>query len=134
MKVAAGVGFSFGGVSGPLAAWVLAGAATLITISASCAVALPVLATYDSLRDHPLMVNIGRYIMPVICGLLIQVCASMLEVSASVAKSAGIAATPLTWVTLAVVAVLAYVHLKELVPDTVLLLGCGAASLLVLGV
>jgi hypothetical protein len=79
------------------------------------------------------MVNIGRYIMPVICGLLIQVCASMLEVSAGVAESAGIAATPLTWVTLAVVAVLSYVHLKALVPDTVLLLACGAASLLVLG-
>jgi chromate transporter len=133
VKVAAGVGFSFGGPSGPLVAWVLAGAAMLITVSASCAVALPVLATYDSLRDHPLMVNIGRYIMPVICGLLIQVCASMLEVSAGVAESAGIAATPLTWVTLAVVAVLSYVHLKALVPDTVLLLACGAASLLVLG-
>lgn len=133
VKVAAGVGYSFGATSGPLAAWVLAAAAMLITISASCAVALPVLATYDSLRDHPLMINIGRYIMPVICGLLIQVCASMLEVSASVAESVGVAAAPLTWVTLAMVAVLSYVHLKALVPDTVLLLGCGAASLLILG-
>lgn len=134
IKVAAGMGFMFGATSGTATAWILAGAAMLITISASCAVALPVLAAYDSLRDHPLMINIGRYILPVICGLLIQVCATMLEVSAGVGEAAGLSATPLTWVTIGAIAVLTVVHMKKLIPDTLVLLACGVISVVVLGV
>jgi len=36
------------------------------------------------------MVNIGTYMLPVICGLLIQVSASMLEVSETVGEASGV--------------------------------------------
>jgi chromate transporter len=132
IKVAGGVGYIFGSGMGQSVAWLLGLAAALIAMSVSCAVALPILAAYDWLQHHPLMVNIGTYILPVICGLLIQVCATMLEVSATVAASAGIPSTPLIWVMLVVVVILTVAHLHRLVPDTLMLTVCGLASLVML--
>jgi chromate transporter len=131
VKVAAGVGYLFGG-SG-ISAWSGGIAAMLITVGSCSALALPLLGLYDSLQHHPLMVNIGRYMLPVICGLLLQVSASMLEVSESIAASHGISASPLLWVSVVTIAGLTVLHLRKLVPDLALLVACGAASVLVLG-
>jgi len=130
VKVGSGVGYLFGG-SGATA-WLCALAAMMITIGTCCAIALPLLGLYDSLQHHPLMVNIGTYMLPVICGLLIQVSASMLEVSETVGEASGVSATPLLWVCLAVIAGLSVLHLKKLVPDMAMLFVSAAVSLLAL--
>jgi len=131
VKVGSGVGYLFGG-SGP-AAWLGGLAAMLITVGSCSAVALPLLGVYDSLQHHPLMVNIGTYMLPVICGLLIQVSASMLEVSAQVGESADIPATPLLWVCVVAVVLLSLLHIRKLVPDMAMLAVCAVASVVVLG-
>ena len=130
VKVGSGVGYLFGG-SGATA-WLCGFAAMMITIGTCCAIALPLLGLYDSLQHHPLMVNIGTYMLPVICGLLIQVSASMLEVSETVGEASGVSATPLLWVCLAVIAGLSVLHLKKLVPDMAMLFVSAAVSLLAL--
>ncbi len=131
VKVGAGVGYLFAG-SG-WTSWVCGVASMLITVGTCSAVALPLLGVYDTLRHHPLMIDIGTYMLPVICGLLVQVSASMLEVSAAVGESAGIPVTPLLWLSVVAIATLSVIHLRRLVPDMVVLFGCAAASLLILG-
>lgn len=79
------------------------------------------------------MKNIGTFMLPVICGLLIQVSASMLEVSVAVGQSAGISASPLLWVSVVLIAALSVLHIRKLVPDMAMLVACALISLLVLG-
>lgn len=133
VKVTAGIGYVFGAEITTLAAWTLGLAAILISVGTSCAIAIPVLGAYDTLGDHPLMSNIATYILPVICGLLIQVSASMLEVSASVGAETGIAGPALIWTSLAIIAVLSVAHIRKWVPDMLVLAACAVASLVVLG-
>lgn len=99
------------------------------TVGTCCAVALPVLGIYDSLAHHPLMKNIVTDMLPVICGFLIQVSASMLEVSAAVGEYVGIQATALLWVSITAIVVLSVLHIKNLIPDMVVLIGCALFSL-----
>lgn len=129
VKVAAGVGYIVGAPAGPLAAWALAGGATAASIGACCAAALPVLGAYERLRSHPVVVNIGRYILPVICGLLVSVCATMFHVSTDIAEGAGIQPGTFLTVLVLAVAVLTLLHLWTRVPDLLMLLVAGGASL-----
>lgn len=101
-------------------------------VGASCGVMMPVLAAYDSLREHPLMMNIGTYILPVICGLLIQVSVTMLLVSASVAESAGVPPGLMLPVVIAAIGLLSIVHIRKWVPDLLVLAGCAVASVVAL--
>lgn len=132
VKVAAGIGYLFGLQWGIWSALGLAAAASAISVGACCAIAMPVLGAYERLKTNPVVINIGRYILPVICGLLISVSATMLNVSAEVASGAGLAATPVLWVSLAGIAVMTVLHLRRRVPDLVMLLLAGLVSLLVL--
>lgn len=130
VKVGAGVGYLFGGTGA--AAWFCGLAAMMITIGCCGAVALPLIGFYDTVKDHPLMMNIGIYMLPVICGLLVQVSASMLEVSIAVGTSANVSPTPMLWLKIIIIAGLTYLHLYKLVPDMVMLVGCGLLSLVLL--
>lgn len=128
-KVASGVGYIAGAEQGPLVAWLAAGAAMLVVVGACCALMMPVLGTYERLRHNPIVINIGNYILPVICGLLVSVSATMLLVSAEVGRAAGASPTILLWVVVAAIAGMAVLHLRRLVPDLLMLLVGGAASL-----
>lgn len=133
VKVAAGMGYLLGADTGPATAWLLAGATALIVIGACSLVAVLVLGGYERLKDHPIMVNIGIYILPVICGLLVTVSATMFDVATTVAAEAGFAAQPVLIVLAVATMVLTWVHLRTRIPDLVLLAGCAAASLVILG-
>lgn len=132
VKVAAGIGYLAGLPAGPTVAWVLAAAASLATIGACSAVALPVLGTYERMKNHPIVVNIGHYILPVICGLLISVCATMFHVSADVGETAGVPALPLLGSMLAAIVLMTWLHLRTRVPDLLILIAAGAFSLTML--
>jgi chromate transporter len=133
VKVGAGVGYLFGASEAVWQAWLLGTAAVLVTVGACCAVAMPVLGLYEDLRDHPVVRSIGAYILPVICGLLIAVSATMLEVSAHVAEDAGADPVTVLWLSLGAVVVMTVLHVRRLVPDLVMLAVAGIVSLLALG-
>ena len=80
------------------------------------------------------MINIGRYILPVICGLLISVSATMLDVAAKVGEEAGVAPGPLLIVMLLAIALMTWLHLKRLASDILMLVLAGGASLLLLSI
>lgn len=129
VKVAAGVGYLAGLQAGPAVAWVLAGAASLATIGACCAVALPVLGAYEHLKQHRVVVAVGHFILPVICGLLVSVCATMFHVSADVGESAGVPAVPLVGVMAVAIVVMTWLHLRTRTPDLAMLFMAGGLSL-----
>jgi len=81
---------------------------------------------------NPIVVGIGRYILPVICGLLVSVSATMLEVSTEVGRRAGIAPPVMLIVAVVAIAVMTCLHLRKVVPDLVMLLTAGAVSLLII--
>ncbi|WP_297747655.1 chromate transporter [uncultured Tessaracoccus sp.] len=132
VKVAAGIGYLTGASTGPAASWLLALAATIVSAGACCALAMPVLGAYVTMRRNPIVVGIGRYILPVICGLLVSVSATMLEVSTEVGRRAGIAPPVMLIVAVVAIAVMTCLHLRKVVPDLVMLLTAGAVSLLII--
>jgi chromate transporter len=132
VKLGAGMGYLHGAAQGPAQAWLLALAAAAITIGACCAVAIPVLRGYERVQHHPVAKAISFYILPVISGLLISVCATMLDVSAQVISSTGHQPALWLWVSLPLIAGMLYLHLSHRVPDLALLAATGAASMIAL--
>ena len=129
VKVGVGSSYLFGTAVGPVQGWLLGLAGMFITVGACCAVALPLLGLYQQLKDHPVVVGIGRYILPVICGLLVTVAVTMVEISTAVMVDAGAPRVPAVAVLLAAAALMTVLHVRRLVPDLVLLGAAGAASL-----
>ncbi|MDO5721871.1 MAG: chromate transporter [Actinomycetaceae bacterium] len=129
IKIAAGIGYIFGIEQGSAVAFILSAAALAVALGACCAVAMPVLGAYEKLKDHPIVKNIGRFILPVICGLLIGVSFTMLDVSAEVAHSAGV--SPLLVVIVSIIAIVALtvIHVKKWAPDIIMIIVCGVVSL-----
>ena len=134
VKVGSGMGFVVGAATSPLHGWVLALAGFVTTIGACCALAMPVLGAYELVQHHPLVVAIGRYIPPVICGLLISVCATMLVVATEVVEESGHDPAPILWFTLVGLAVMTWLHLGNRAKDVLMLLLAGGVSLVALGV
>ncbi|AQP45806.1 chromate transporter [Tessaracoccus flavus] len=132
VKVGVGSSYLFGVAHGAWQGWALGGAGLLITVGACCALAVPVLGLYKQLKDHPVIVGIGRYILPVICGLLVSVAATMLEVSAGVMEDVVDPVGPALWVLVAAAAILTVLHVRKLAPDLVLLAVAGVLSLVAL--
>ena len=133
VKIAAGVAYTVGAESGSTAAGVvLAVAALLITVGSCCAVALLLLAGYDRARDSIFVRNISAYILPVICGLLASTSVSLLHASAGIAEGAGIAPVWAVVGSVALALTVPFIHRLATVPDIVLILVFGGASLALL--
>ena len=133
VKIAAGVSYTVGLESGSVIAGVaLAAAALLLTVGSCCAIALMLLAGYDRARDSIFVRNIAAYILPVICGLLASTSVSLLHASADIAEGAGV---PPVWAVVGSVLlafVVPVIHRVAKVPDIVLILVFGGASLALL--
>ncbi len=130
VKIAAGIGYSHGAALG--GTWLgiaQASAAFLITIGASAAVALGILAGYERASHSVFIQNIGHYILPVICGLLMSTSVSMLISNAEIGMAAGLPAAAVIIASLALTATVWLLHHHWRVPDVVLLAGAGALSL-----
>lgn len=133
VKMAAGIGYTFGtSLGGTWFGIALATAVYLITIGASSAVALGVLAGYERASHSVLIQNIGHYILPVICGLLISTSISMLISNAEIGTEAQLPATVVIAGSLALAATIWWLQHRWRVPDLMLLGGAGALSLIAL--
>lgn len=133
VKIAVGIGYTHGtSLGGTWLGIAQASAAFLITIGASSAVALGVLAGYERASHSTFIQNIGRYILPVICGLLLSTSASMLISNAQIGTRAGLPATAVIAASLALVATISWLHHHWRVPDLILLSGAGALTLIAL--
>jgi len=133
VKIAAGIGYTHGtSVGGTWLGIAHASAAYLITIGASAAVALGVLAGYERASHSVFLQNIGHYVLPVICGLLMSTSISMLISNAEIGIGAGVPATIVIAASLALTATIWWLHHHWRVHDLILLGGAGTLSLVVL--
>ena len=130
VKLAAGIGYGVGSVDGSLVdAWVLGIGAALVAIGSCTAVAVLVMGAYHRAGRSPVVRDIGRYILPVICGLLVTTSAAMFNASADVAERAQASPAATVWLSLTGVAVVTTLRHLRLMNDVVLLLCCGGISL-----
>lgn len=130
VKLASGIGYAaVSPTHGELAGWVVAGAAGLLAVAACTGVAVLAMGAYERASDSPVIRAIGRYVLPVICGLLATTSAAMLNASATVASTAGVSPAPVLWLSIVGVGAVAWLRRRGTVHDVVLLGACGLASL-----
>lgn len=133
IKVASAIGYFFGLELGSATlAWLMAGLAFLLTVSACSAVATLVMAGYDKASRSSFVRNLGIHILPVICGLLLTTSLSMVLANVEIGTGVGIAAPLTAWASLAGVALLWWLHHRFQLHDLILLALGGGTSLLAL--
>lgn len=133
IKIAAAVAFIVGEGTGGLGLGIaLAATAYLTAIGACCALALALLGGYDRARRSTFVVNIGAYILPVICGLLLTTAVSMLHTNAVIAEKAEVPVWASVLGTLAITGAVALLHRRWHLPDLLVIAACGALTLAVL--
>lgn len=133
VKIASGIAYGVGVEAGTvITGTVFAVAAFLITVGGSASLSLLLLAGYDRARNSLFVRNISTFILPVICGLLAATSLSLLHASAGIADNAGVPAATTIIASLALAALVPFVHQFARVPDIVLIGAFGALSLIVL--
>ncbi len=133
VKVASGIGYAFGfELGGPGLGFLFATCSFAMAIGACCAVAIAVIAAWTKVARSAFMVNLGRYILPVICGLLLTTSVSMLLANAEIAMRGGVSPSPVAWASLVAVGAMWWAQHRFRLHDLVLLAGAGVTSLAVL--
>lgn len=130
VKVASALGYSYGLQAG---GWQLgvafALAAFLMSVSACSAVAMVVMGGYGKIAHSTFVRRLGSYVLPVICGLLITTCLSMILANMDIAQHAEIDQSIVGWGTVAGAVALWGLHKRFHLHDVVLLLIAGGVSL-----
>jgi chromate transporter len=86
VKIAVGIGYMFGSAAtGNLGGWVLGLLAAVVSLSICCVIAMLVLRLYDSIGQSTFVQNLKRYILPVICGMLLSTCITLFNESMKIA-------------------------------------------------
>lgn len=133
VKIAAGLGYSYGLSQSGVALAVLFSVLALTAAVASCSgVALLVLGGYDRFAHSVFLRRLGFYIMPVICGLLLTTSCAMVLENVSIGARAGVPGAWLAWGTLLGVAVLVALQRLFNLGDLALLAIGGVTSLALL--
>jgi len=130
VKLLAGIGYDVGYTAGGLGMALLSAAACMcIGIGATCAVFVPVHAAYRRFSGLSVFTRLRRFILPVVCGLLLTTMLSMAESILHTAQASGLS----PYAGLAMMAVLAIAgHLlakKARLPDVLCVLLLGGLSL-----
>lgn len=128
VKLAAAIGYS-AAPGGAAQAWTLGLSAAVVAVSVSTVVALVVMTAFERVPDSPIIRNIIRFILPVICGLLITTSFAMLNVAVEVADSAGAPPAGAAWLSLGAIPAVVWLRHKNLVHDLVLIAVCGVLTL-----
>ncbi|MDO5676390.1 MAG: chromate transporter, partial [Propionibacteriaceae bacterium] len=131
VKIASALGYSYGLQAG---GWqlglVFAAAAFLLSVSACSAVAMLLMGGYGKVSNSAFVRRLGAYVLPVICGLLVTTCLSMILANMDIASHAGISEPAVGWATLIGALGLWALHRRFHLHDVVLLLIGGGVSLI----
>lgn len=130
VKVAAGMGYSVGAAAGgPLVGVALASLIMLVTIGVCAAIALGLLAAYDSARRSRFVRMISAIILPVVCGLLASTSVALLHASAVIGERSQLPAPAVVVGTIVLASLVAIVHRRVRVPDLLVIAVCAGISL-----
>ncbi len=133
VKIAAGMGFLFGQEAGGAAAgWIVSLTAAAMAVGVCSGLAVLVMSLYDSVKQWAFITNLKKYILPVICGMLLSTSCAMIFESMKITGEKGISGLlSLPAILLSVYGV-HFLHKKFHLHDVLLLLLTAALSLGVL--
>lgn len=127
-KIAAGIGYVFGLNYGSAAGWMTALCAMLTALGVCCTVAVVVMQVYDAVKDSAFITNLKKYILPVICGMLLSTSLSMIYEAMKITGTVEISAFLTLPVMILWIAFLWFLHKKFKIHDLILLLGSAGVS------
>lgn len=131
VKVAAALGYSYGLQSGGWQLGLLFALATFLLSVAACSViAMLIMGGYGKVSNSAFVRRLGAYVLPVICGLLITTCLSMLRANMAIARNADVNAPAVGWATIVGAVGLWRLDRRFHLHDVLLLLVAGGLSLL----
>lgn len=131
VKVAAALGYSYGLQSGGWQLGLLFALATfLLSVAACSAIAMLIMGGYGKVSNSAFVRRLGAYVLPVICGLLITTCLSMLRANMAIARNADVNAPAVGWATIVGAMGLWLLDRRFHLHDVLLLLVAGGLSLL----
>ena len=144
MAIATGIGYTYGSINHSVpVGWLFALLANSMAITATAFGALIVFIFFDILKDSSRLHMVIKYIMPVVCGMLITTAFSLLRTAALVIINWGSrleAAVPMSsgtnpflscGIVLTIFLIMLFFHKKFKVNDIILLLSGGAGTLAV---
>jgi chromate transporter len=128
VKIVAAIGWATGIAHGQWAAWLLAIAATLVSVGLCTAIATAFLSGYDRASSSLLISNISSYILPVICGLLVTTSISMLHSNVRIGIEAGVPPVAVLIGTVVLACLVPLLRRVVSIPDIVFIAVFGALS------
>ncbi len=132
VKILVGVGFVSAGQESMFAGWIYSAFALSLATAASCVVCNYVAAIYNTFSNLDIFAVLKKWILPVICGLLLSTIVSMLAEAAKISLHGGLSAL-FTIILFAVIyIVVEFAHKKFHLHDLLLIVIAAVMSLLVL--
>ena len=133
VKIASGIGFLAGKSLGILPAWAMALVGMCCSIGVCSAIAVLVNSIYDSISRSDFVKSLKRYILPVICGMLISTMCSMLVEAVRIMEVKSPSPALSFGILLAGVLLLNRLSRNLKLPDLVFLAAAAVSSLAILG-
>lgn len=133
VKIVAGIGFIFGGsIQGVLFGWLISILAMTTAVGICSVIAILVLIGYDALKNSKEINLIKKYILPVVCGMLLSTSLSMIAECMKVTNGVGISGTTSLLIMIISVYGLYNIHKKYHINDLIMLFSSAICSFTVL--
>ncbi len=128
VKIASGIGYLYGSAKDPFKAGIYALTVMCTAIGACCSIAIFALSAYESIGQSAFVQGLKRYILPVICGMLLSTSFAMLSEAMEITTETGILPLVSFVAMLMGVGGLHLLHRKFRIPDIVTLIGMAGLS------
>ena len=132
VSILSGVGFAYGSTYGIGMAWLFGFLGGSFAITATAFGALTLFTFFEIFKESNRLKMIVRYIMPVVCGILVSVALSLLTQASNVIVNVGVSMILAFAAVLALFGIMLFLRKKCNINDIILLLGGGGVSLLIL--
>jgi len=134
MAIAGGIGFWFGNsIGGYFLAWIFGLLAVFLAVVASALGTLALFTGFGLFKDSYRLKMIVRYMIPVICGVLINVALTLLNQTSAVIINQYVNPWMSVGIVIGIFLVMLFLRTRYKVSDIKLLLGGGIGTLLVFG-
>ena len=133
--IVTGIGFTYGNINHGIGfGWLFGLLGLTLSITATAIGALTLFMCYDSVKDRARLRMVIRYIMPVICGMLITTALSLLRQASYVLIGEGSNPFSSAGIVIAIFLFLLFLHKKYRINDIILLFISGGGTLVIMGI
>ena len=135
MSIATGVGYTYGNINhGTAFGWMFGLMGISLAVTATSFGALLLFTCFELLKDSLRLKMVIKYIIPVVCGMLISTALSLLRQASSVIIGVGVNVFLSVGIVFAIAAVMALISKKFRINDLILIISGGVLTIVALGV